>query len=79
MRRIVLVLALTALMVAWVMAGSGLAQEFPPDRDRPIPVLEPECGGLATAVEEGDEHSAVQELFHVRCKHPPKHPKESHP
>jgi hypothetical protein len=32
MRRIVLVLALTAFFVVVVFAGSGLAQEIPPDR-----------------------------------------------
>jgi hypothetical protein len=45
MRRIVLVLALTALLVAVALAGSALGQ----------PVTEPGCGGLeqaATAQEE---------------------------
>ncbi len=72
MRRIVLVLALTALMVAVALAGSALGQT----------VTEPGCGGLEQAAHaqeepapqppleekefadrsQGEAHSAVQEV-----------------
>ena len=75
MRRIVLVLALTALLVAWALASSALAQgvqgcaglQAADDAQDPQllppravgPAPPPE--GAATNPSQGEEHSAVEE------------------
>ncbi len=87
MRRIILVLVLTALMVAVAVTGS--AWSLPPTGPE-----EKGCAGLANAIAaqedelppdpfhpktkanpgQGEEHSAdaVEEQFKERCKRPPK-------
>ena len=76
MRRIVLVLALTAFLVAVVLAGSGLAQEIPPPQAGPEkgcegiePAFEAQEGDPKTDPSQGDENSATEKVANAHlCK-----------